>query len=266
VESPLIRVAGRTDASHLKWAAKYPILLHKDDPYTRGLVIHYHRRILCHVGGVRTLLAELNKRYWIPQCVALVRKVIRGCLKCRRRDCRPEVQHMSTLPDYRVPSQRIAPFETTAIDVAGPFSTKQGKGKVRKKRWLVIFRCAAIAALHVEMLMSMDTDALMLALERFLSVRQRPKLLICDNGSNFVRASKEMRVYFVDVDEIEKKYRVEFKFQPPKSPSFNGIIETMVMATKRAQNTFIQQVALTDDELDTSAKRAIGILNNVPLA
>jgi hypothetical protein len=49
-------------------------------------------------------------------------------------------------PFFRQPSTRLHPFDVTAIDVAGPYQTKIGRSMV--KRWLLIFRCSMVGAIH----------------------------------------------------------------------------------------------------------------------
>jgi hypothetical protein len=87
------------------------------------------------------------------------------------------------LPFFRQPSARLHPFNVTAIDIAGPYQIKIGRSMV--KRWLLIFRCSTVGAIHCKMIDSMDTSSFLLAVERFLAVRPRPSTIIADNGTNF---------------------------------------------------------------------------------
>jgi hypothetical protein len=61
-----IRLGGRTEAAHLTYTAKYPLLLYCKDPITKILVPHVHQR-LEHSSSPRGLLTEMNKKYWLPK-------------------------------------------------------------------------------------------------------------------------------------------------------------------------------------------------------
>jgi hypothetical protein len=94
---------------------------------------------------------------------------------------------MAPLLFFRQPSARLHPFNFTAVDVAGSFKTKVGRSEV--KRWLLIFWCSTVGAVHFEMIDTMDTVSFLLAVERFLAVRPRPSVIIADNGTNFIGRS-----------------------------------------------------------------------------
>ena len=46
----------------------------------------------------------------------------------------------------------------------------------------------------------MDTDQFLLAFDRFISRRPRPSLIVCDNGSNIVRGSEDLKDLFRDLE------------------------------------------------------------------
>ena len=145
---------------------------------------------------------------------------------------------MSDLPSFRIPSGvRIEPFNVSAVDCAGPFLVSQGRGKSKNKRYMAAFRCTVVGAVHLEPMSSMDTDAFVMAFERFQSLYCKPSLMVTDNGSNFVRSDKEIqrmnreslfmgsRLEVIDMQKVTRKTEVDFKFSPASSPHFNGIIE-----------------------------------------
>jgi hypothetical protein len=178
----LIRLGGRTEAAHLNYNAKYPLLLHQKDPLTTTLARFIHLQ-LEHSGGPRAIIIKLNKRFWAPKSSMLFQKIAYGCIPCRKRLAKPTKQIMAPLPFYRMPSGRLHLFDYSAIDVAGPFQTKIGRSMV--KRWLLVIRCSTTGAVHLEMIDYMDTSSFLLAIERFLALRPRPSVFIADNGSNF---------------------------------------------------------------------------------
>ena len=156
------------------------------------------------------MLAEMQKKYWIIHPVATTRRILSQCVICRKRDKKSVSQQMAPLPPHRIPAgDRLEPFTTCAIDCAGPYFIKQGRGKIRLKRYILLFRCTMYGAVHLEPLSRMHTDSFLLALDRFLALFCRPNLIISDNGSNFVLA------------EIQKKYWICLLYTSP-SPRDRG--------------------------------------------
>ena len=127
---PLVRLYGRIHlAKHLKFDARCPLLLRGDSPYVRSLIDHYHCIVLEHNGGVNTLLSMLQKKYWLLYPIATLRRYLRSCVKCRRRDTHLASQIMAPLPDFRIPAgDRPEPFATCAVDCSGPVLITMGRG------------------------------------------------------------------------------------------------------------------------------------------
>jgi hypothetical protein len=194
-----------------------------------------------HSGGLRAVVAELNKRFWAPNSSMLFQKIAYGCIPCRKRLAKPTKQIMAPLPFYRMPSARLHPFDHSAIDVAGHFQTKIGRSMV--KRWLLVICCSTTGAVHLEMIDYMDTSSFLLAVERFLALRPGPSVFIADNGTNFKIGDSALQ-------GITEK----------------GLVEIFVGATKAAIHSAVHAHTLTDKELRTIFSRAMGHLNNVPIA
>jgi hypothetical protein len=267
----LLRASGRLSAAkHLSDEAKYPMLLHTSHPYTKMYVRYVHEKTLQHTGGANTVISHINKKYWVPSLAPLVKKVLYDCVCCRRRDKKQTTQKMAPLPEFRIPGDlRVAPFTTTAIDMAGPFRTKnKGRGKGRNKRWLLIFRCTLTQAIHCEMLYACTAESFMLALERMLACRPMPRTFVCDNGTNFRRGAREIAgIDAINVDLAQQTLGINFIFSPSNSPHWNGVIERFVQAAKRALATVLQSNEVpTDEELNTALMKVAGYLNNMPIS
>lgn len=162
------------------------------------------------------------------------------------------------------------PFMVTALDCAGPFLTKQGRGKVRPKRYLLLFTCTKYRAVHLEMLYQMDTPSFLLAFSRFLARRNRPKLVISDNGTNFVRGEKEMKALWkqsVQPDWIKDRYpEIAWKFNTPAAPHTGGVFERLIRSVKVSLLAVTGPMDLTDEELHTAFAIVEGAMNNRPLS
>ena len=191
-------------------------------------------------------------------------------MECWKTHPKPTVQRMGPLPHSRIPSHlkdRPAPFLVTAIDVAGPWHVTQGRSTV--KRWMLILHCAKVGAVCLEVLYGMDTDSFLNALTRFCAQFSKPKRFVCDNGTNFVGADKEINFLWKNVskDGIQRGFPdIEFYWSPPHSPHFNGLVERMVGEAKKNLGFLIKVgERLSEDHLQTAFKEVQRLLNNRPL-
>ena len=273
---PLIRLAGRLkDATHLSEEMQRPILLHPEDEFTQMVITYYHEKKLDHTGGIKCLVCELNKCYWIAGSIRALKRVMNRCIECRLKKASTQVPHMGSLPESRIPSDLWencpANFSTTMLDCAGPWLVKQGRGKVQVKRWCILFVDMLTTALHVELLEEMSADAFIRSLECFNALRSRPRKIICDNGTNFVGGFHELTELWkllksskVDI-ERHFDYEIQFDFSPPYSPHFNGLVERMVYAVKTALRAVLPQGEYSHVQLHTAVQVASGHINNRPI-
>lgn len=211
----------------------------------------------------------LSARFWIPGAREEIRDCERACMVCRRRKVQPASQVMAPLPAVRA-EMSLRAFTNISVDFAGPFLTKQGRGKARFKRYLCLFACMNTRAVHLEMAYGLDTDSFLNAFYRMTSRRGFPVQVISDNGTNFVGAEKELRnlVNALDktkVQELTVNRGVVWKFNPPSAPHFNGVHEILIKAAKRAMFHVMNKADLTDEELMTAIVGAEGLMNSRPI-
>jgi hypothetical protein len=107
------------------------------------------------------------------------------CLTCYRFKAQANQQLMGELPSPRVQPSR--PFLTTGVDYAGPISLRLGitRSKTVTKGYIAIFVCFATKAVHIELVTSLNTEAFMAALRRFIARRGKRRTIYSDNGTNF---------------------------------------------------------------------------------
>ena len=225
----LLRMDGRLRfADELPYSTRHPILLPKDHPVTRLIVVDAHKR-LGHGAGVEQVLTELRSCFCIVKGRRLVRSVTEACAECQRRFTKKMGNQM------RLQSSLKA-FEQVGIDYGGPFLTKQGRGRTRAKRYLCLFTCPTTRAVHLEMSYSLDTDSFINAFTRMTSRRGTPTYVSSDNGTNFVGAERELRelVEALDTDRImqetSKYHPIDWKFNPPSAPHFGGVFEALILS------------------------------------
>ena len=109
-------------------------------------------------------------------------------------------------------------------------------------------------AVHLELSHSLDTDAFINALRRFISRRGKLHTFFSDNGSNFVGGHQELRRSIQNVNQeiIEarlKQDEIQWKVNPPYASHMGGIWERVIHSIRRILTALSSQNALIDDLL-----------------
>ena len=117
---------------------------------------------------------------------------------------------------------------------------------------------------------SLGTDAFLNVLTRMVARREWPKLMLSDNGSNYVGAAQEIKelVDSMDQDKIQRltsNQGIEWQFNPPEAPHFGGVFERMIKSAKRAIYAILNEADVNDKELQTVFTGAESLLNSRPL-
>jgi len=163
----------------------------------------------------------------------------------------------------------MRPFTYTSVDFAGPFFTKQTGRRAKEKRYLCLFTCLEVRAVHLEIAYSLDTDSFINALIRFISRRGTPQKIYSDNGRNFVGASNEINRYVSNISQNKIAVRfnfIEWSFLPPFAPHFGGAHESLVKSAKRAVVFVLGKAEIYDEELQTAFAQVESLLNSRPLS
>lgn len=105
------------------------------------------------------------------------------CKRYKAKPFKPPI--IVSLPEFRINESQ--PFQNAGIDVFGPLFIRTSiDGRVPKqRRWICIFTCMAILAIHVEVPNNMHSADFLYAFRRFVARRDTPQLIITDNAPQF---------------------------------------------------------------------------------
>ncbi|XP_075164705.1 uncharacterized protein LOC142237217 [Haematobia irritans] len=265
-EDGLLRVYGRIDAaSCLPYSSRRPIILPKDHHFTKLLVLHYHCQMK-HQNSEATI-CEIRRRFWIPQIRSLLRKIISNCMICRIKNANPVAPLMGQLPLDRL-EPNVDPFKYTGLDYFGPINV--ANGRKTEKRWVALFTCLTLRAIHLEIAHDLSTDSCIIAMRNFMNRRGVPTRIRSDNGKNFIGANEEAKRFneVFDANRVQCELSskgVEWIFNCPGNPSEGGIWERMVQCVKKVLYHTMKDVAPKEHVLQSLLIEAENIVNSRPL-
>ncbi|KAG5872348.1 hypothetical protein JTB14_017032 [Gonioctena quinquepunctata] len=130
------------------------------------------------------------------------------------------------------------------------------------KSCISIFVCFATEAIHLELASDLLTDSFLAAVRRFIAHRGRCTELFSDCGSNFVGANEEIINLFKNAAE---SVAIEWCFNPPPAPHFNGSAEAKEKAVKTHLKRVRGDQILTFEELYTVLVQVESLPNSRPL-
>ena len=263
----ILRCHSRIQNSFLSYSTVNPILLPPESPYTLLVVKNTHVRLL-HAGKSQTV-AAVRSKFWIPRLTRLTSNVINKCMSCRKA-CSPVYQLPPSpdLPDFRV--QKIRPFKKVGLDYAGPFTTRErfvDKSFFDYKSYILIFTCSASRGVHFEATNSLNSMDFNLALNRFVSERGIPDLIVSDNAKTFKTNSRKLKTIAKD-SEIQTTLdlnSIQWHFYTEKAPWMGGFIERVVGLFKQHFLKVVRSNPLSFEEFRTVVKSSQAVINSRPL-
>ena len=165
--------------------------------------------------GQESVLSFLRETVWIVKGRSAVRRVLGRCMTCQRqRNACPGEQFMADLPEVRVVPEK-PPFTFVGVDYFGPLEVKQGRSRV--KRYGCLFTCLTTRAVHIEIAHSLDTDSMINALRRFISVCGYPEQIRSDQGSNFTKKPSKSGINTRSAISADRKRLNGFSIHPQRA-------------------------------------------------
>ena len=174
---------------------------------------------------------------------------------------------MADLPRDRTEAYE-PPFTSVGIDYFGPFEVKQGRSRV--KRWDCLFTCLSVHAVHIQIVHSLHTDAMINALRRFISLRGYPKEIRSDCATNFVKADKELKACLEEWNQQKigsfcAQKGIKWIFNSPGASHMGGAWERMIKSVRQILRALLNEQIVGHEVLVTVMAEAANILNSRPL-
>ena len=267
-DSGHLRTCSRYQHADLPQSARSPVLLPKNHPFSRLVVLDAHS--LVKHSGVSCTLTALRQQYWIPHGRVYVKKILTSCTRCKRYK-RCDTFQLPPMPPW--PAERVkrsAPFQFVGVDFFGPLKIK-APGQQTLKMWGCLFTCLSTRAVHLEPVTDQTPGEFFKSLSRFVSRRGCPQQIISDNGAQFRltkilgdRAWKE-----IPTDDSILSYSAEhciqWKFIVELAPWQGGHYERLVGVVKSVIKTMIGRRLLSWTDLITLLTETEAVVNSRPI-
>ncbi|KAJ8706879.1 hypothetical protein PYW07_012957 [Mythimna separata] len=149
--------------------------------------------------------------------------------------------------------------DTLAVNVGLRITSKDLQdGRRIEKGWGTLFTCLTTRAVHLELMPSLSTSSMIMALRRMAARRGTPRTIFSDNGTNFVLAKKEL-------EEAAQEKGIKWKFIPPGTPNMGGAWERLVRTVKTALAVVLNERSPPEEVLHMLMTEVEHIVNSRPL-
>ena len=263
----LIRVGGRLGEAPLPETAKFPIILPKGHGFTTSLIRMTH--VDNEHAGADWLHFHLRQFYWIMSSRQQIRTIIRNCFLCQKYNAVRGNQQMAPLPRDRLSVE--VPFSIVGVDYTGELKIKMTYRSTKiVSAYLAIFTCLTTRAVHLEVVLSNDTEDFIMAFKRMASTRGLPSKVYSDNALQFKRANKEIVETVLKNNEkivnLTDKYKFKWYFAVEYHSAGSGVWERQVKSVKQPLRKVLGDALVTYTELMTIVKEIEAHVNDRPLA
>ncbi|XP_043069435.1 uncharacterized protein [Drosophila bipectinata] len=256
----VLRTRGRLNAVDI---AEDAIILAHGCRITNLIVRSFHEKY--HHLAHETVINDIKNSFYISRLRVLHKSVRNTCQRCKIDRAVPRPPQMAPIPRARVGSFE-RPFTYTGVDYFGPLLVNVGRRK--EKRWVALFTCLTLCAVHFEIAHSLDTSSCIMCLANFMALRGTPKEIFSDNGTNFRATEKAVREELkkIEHDKISIKFDgIKWRFNPPGPPHMGGAWERLVRTTKGILKNICPSYSFNDEGLRNALMEAQFIINSRPL-
>ena len=136
------------------------------------------------------------------------------------------------------------------------------KTELELKCYGVLFTCMASRAIHLETATSLETDSFLNTLKCFLSCRGPVRQISRDQGTNFVRAWRELKEALAKMDhnnvkvELQRSHCnwIDFKMNVPTASQMGGVWERQI---RTVRSVLFSLLASNGSQLDDESLRTL---------
>ena len=242
-------------------------LLPPKHPLTRRMMSAAHEET-CHGGRDKTL-AKFRAKYWTSHSAKIASTVCSKCQMCKLIKATRVKQEMGSLPPERL--MPAPPFNASSMDLFGPIPIRgEVQKRVTLKAYCMMITDLGSRAVHMEAIFGYSTEQFMLGLNRFASIRGWPEKIYSDPGSQLKGAAADLREVWENLDlktlrSLGAQKGMTWSFGPTEGPWYQGTVESLIKAAKKAITLAVGNTRLSGPELLTVLTEAANLINERPI-
>ena len=241
-------------------------IVDRHSPVAYSIMLEMHWKEVNHLNSVMTYRESLGTAF-IIKGRDLAKEIRETCNFCIRYKARMVEVEMGKIHDNRLVI--APPFTYCQVDLMGPYNAFcRHNHRSTVKVWGVVFKDTASGAIFVHAMDKCDTEAFLLAYTRFAARFCHPMKLFPDEGSQLLKACKEMEISWVDVSkDLNSRYQVgvEFEACPVGGHNYHGQVERSIKEVKKLFDTVYRGVKLDIMGYETCFAWISNEMNNLPL-
>ena len=228
-QNGVIRCQSRVQFTMLKDGRNAPVLMDMESGFAQSYIKNIHVSNNC--ANHNFTINSIRQEAYGFRLSVHIKKIISQCRICMRFRAHPyRYPQQPVLPLQRAMVDR--PFAATGVDYAGPFNVMHGEKE--KKVWLCLFTCLMSRAVYLVVIEDLRSTTFLSALKELAARRSQPKMLLSDNATTFVHASKIL-AYIASQAKVKQELTnlaIEWKWTPAKASWQGGIFERMIGIVK----------------------------------
>ena len=244
----------------------FPLLLPKNSLVTKIIILDLHKKF--NHAGCYTILYELRKRFWLPHCFSIVKRILKECITCKRFNAKPIQCNQNAYKEWRVEPPNI-PYSYVFMDYIGPFEVKENK--VKKKVWILCLTCLWSRAVNLKMCYDFSVAQFLRAFQLHCFEWGLPMFCMSDLGSQIVAGSKIIRDFLKDSETqiyfAEKGVKpITFQQFAKGKSELGSLVESCVKQVKKLIYSSIRKNVLEMKQFDFLVHEITHLINRRPVA
>ena len=241
-------------------------MVERFSPVAYSIMTYCHSHLARHRNSAATL-RESRYIAFILQGRNLANEIRENCPFCKRYRAVLLKREMGKIHDSRL---YIAPaFYNVQVDLLGPLTAIcEHNHRSTVKVYGVVFKDPSTSAVSIHCMQAYHASAFVQAYTRFSSRYGHPAKINIDEGSQLVKAMKEMEYSLLDVTRqfaTEFRVGVDYRTCPVGAHNAHGSVERSVLEVKRLLNQVCAGIKMDIMSYETAFSWIANELNNFPI-
>ena len=225
----------------------------------------HHHSHFAHDG---TLCRFRLEGYWAVRAGLLAKKVASACITCHKSSNKTMLQPLGEIPLDQMKEPMA--WGHCQMDMMGPILCRSDVNpRVRKKTWGLVIEDVNSGAVHLDVVSDYSTNAVLMSLRRFGSLRGWPGTIQSDPGSQLESAGGKLENWWstfgTSLQNLAGEKNFKWNISPANSPWRQGKAERRIGVVKRLLKVSLGDTCLSPLEFQTTLMEIANICNERPI-